>query len=95
MISILTTFPLLISVTVSPVSIAALGLISTTRGLSLRFPRFIRVREDKLIEQASTPEFLASMYHSQQGQGKDRSGADDFDLVDMDAQESEMEDEYE
>lgn len=79
----------------SPVSVAALGLVSATRGLSLRFPRFIRVREDKGIEQASTPEFLANMYQSQQGQGKGRGGVDDGDLVDVELNESEVEDEYE
>ena len=79
----------------SPVSVAALGLVSATRGLSLRFPRFIRVREDKGIEQASTPEFLANMYQSQQGQGKGRGGVDDGDLVDVELHESEVEDEYE
>ena len=50
------------SITLSPVSVAALGLVSESRGLSLRFPRFIRVRDDKgqAIEQASSPEFLAN-----------------------------------
>lgn len=70
-------------------------MVSDTRGLSLRFPRFIKVRDDKAIEDASTPEFLANMYRSQQGQGKDRSGVDDGDLVDVDVQESEVEDAYE
>jgi hypothetical protein len=31
-----------------------MGLVSAERGLSLRFPRFIKVRTDKSIEQAST-----------------------------------------
>ena len=88
-------FLAVLSVTVSPVSVAALGLVSATRGLSLRFPRFIRVREDKAVENASTPEFLANMYRSQQGQGRDRGGVDDGDLVDVEVEESEVEDEYE
>lgn len=79
------------SVTVSPVSVAALGFVAAIRGLSLRFPRFIKIREDKSIEHASTPEFLAGMYRSQQEQGKGRGGVDDGDLVDVDMQESEVE----
>ena len=62
---------------------AAFGLVSQTRGLSLRFPRFIKVREDKGIENASTPRFLANMWESQQGQGKDPGGVDEGDLVDV------------
>lgn len=50
------------------------------RGLSLRFPRFLKVREDKSIEEASTPAFLADVYRKQQG--RDQSGADDGQLVD-------------
>ncbi|KAG8962030.1 hypothetical protein FRC03_004669 [Tulasnella sp. 419] len=34
-------------ITLSPRSTAALGLISDKRGLSIRFPRFIRIRDDK------------------------------------------------
>ncbi len=64
-------------------SVAALGLISQTRGLSLRFPRFMSVREDKGIEDASTPEFLANMYRTQQAAGKDQTGADEGELVDV------------
>jgi len=80
-------------VTVSPVSIAGLRLVSQSRGLSLRFPRFIKVREDKNIEQASTPEFLAQVYRSQQGKGEKGGGMDDGELLDAslesEAQESE------
>lgn len=77
-------------------SVAALGLVSEARGLSLRFPRFIKVREDKGVENASSPEFLANMYRSQQGHDKHRGGVDDGDLVDVDVEESsEAEDAYE
>ncbi|KAH9931109.1 ATP-dependent DNA ligase [Epithele typhae] len=75
-------------VTVSPVSVAALGLVSETRGLSLRFPRYISSREDKRVEDASTPEFLANMFRSQQAAGKDQTGADEGDLVDVAVGES-------
>ncbi|KAI0699263.1 ATP-dependent DNA ligase [Cytidiella melzeri] len=80
-------------ITVSPVSVAALGMVSEKRGLSLRFPRFMKTRGDKSIETASTPEFLADMYRSQQAQtNKGRGGVDEGDLVDIDLPESEMED---
>lgn len=62
---------------------AALGLVNSKRGLSLRFPRFIRAREDKGIENASSPEFLAQMYRTQESRGRDNTGADDGDLVDV------------
>ncbi|KAI0374018.1 ATP-dependent DNA ligase [Pilatotrama ljubarskyi] len=80
-------------ITISPVSVAALGLVSQTRGLSLRFPRFISVREDKGIEDASTPEFLAKMYRDQQSAGKDQTGADEGELVDVDLDDGPVEDE--
>jgi len=77
-------------VTLSPVSLAALGEVSATRGMSLRFPRFVRVREDKDREQASTSQFLAQMYRDQQSRGKDMTGADDGDLVDMELEADEQ-----
>ncbi|EGE84582.1 DNA ligase 1 [Blastomyces dermatitidis ATCC 18188] len=52
-------------VTLSPTYTAAIGLVSEERGLSLRFPRFIRVREDKGIEEASSSEYLASLWRKQ------------------------------
>ncbi|KAG1802758.1 ATP-dependent DNA ligase [Suillus plorans] len=71
-------------ITLSPVSLAALGLVSSSRGLSLRFPRFIKTRDDKLPEQASTTDFLAQIWKDQQGQSKATAGdADDGDLVDI------------
>ncbi|KAI0278490.1 ATP-dependent DNA ligase [Russula aff. rugulosa BPL654] len=82
-------------VTLSPVSTAAQGLVSEGKGLSLRFPRFVRVREDKSIEQASTAEFLAGMYRGQQEPGKDLGGADDGILIDPALSDNEMDDYWE
>ena len=80
MISHLQTLTDKSSVTESPVSVAARGLVSLSRGLSLRFPRFIKTREDKSIEQASTPTFFAEMYRSQQ---KGEPANDEGELIDL------------
>ncbi|KAI8376118.1 ATP-dependent DNA ligase [Radiomyces spectabilis] len=53
-------------ITVSPVHKGAIGRIEEDRGLSLRFPRFIRVRDDKPTEEATTSELLATLYLQQQ-----------------------------
>jgi DNA ligase-1 len=53
-------------ITLSPVYTAAIGLVSEERGLSLRFPRFLRKRADKSIEEASTNEFLAGLFTKQE-----------------------------
>ena len=42
-----------------------MGLVSDERGLSMRFPRFIKVREDKGIDEASTGRELARMWELQ------------------------------
>lgn len=70
-------------VTLSPVSVAALGLVSDSRGLSLRFPRFIKVKDDKKPEQASDAEFLAQMWKNQRGKAMEQKSADDGDLLDV------------
>lgn len=78
------------SITVSPVSTASQGLFggsSGEKGLSIRFPRFIKQREDKGIEEASCPTQLANMYQNQpsmRAQGKTAGGADEGDLEDPD-----------
>ena len=53
-------------VTLSPTYTAAIGLVNEERGLSLRFPRFLKVREDKSIDEASTSDFLAELYRKQE-----------------------------
>ncbi|KAJ3809150.1 DNA ligase [Lentinula aff. lateritia] len=68
-------------ITLSPISIAARHLTSSIKGLSLRFPRFVRVRDDKTIMQASDASFLANLWRSQQGKSK---GEQDDELIDVD-----------
>jgi DNA ligase 1 len=53
-------------ITISPVYTAAIGLVSEEKGVSLRFPRFLRRREDKGIDEASTSEFLAGLWRKQE-----------------------------
>ncbi|KAK4235807.1 ATP-dependent DNA ligase [Achaetomium macrosporum] len=53
-------------ITISPTYSAAIGLVREDKGLSLRFPRFLRKREDKGIEEASTNEFLAALWRKQE-----------------------------
>lgn len=53
-------------ITLSPTYTAAIGLVSQDRGLSLRFPRFLKKREDKGIEEASTNDFLAGLFRKQE-----------------------------
>jgi DNA ligase 1 len=74
------------------VSIAARGLVPGNRGLSLRFPRFIRLRPDKPVEEASSPDFLVNIWRQQRGKPT-AAGADEGDLVDYISEESIVEEE--
>ncbi|KAM0032417.1 putative DNA ligase (ATP) [Helianthus debilis subsp. tardiflorus] len=51
--------------TVSPVHHAAMGLVHPTRGISVRFPRYVRSRSDKKPSDCSTPADIAEMFHLQ------------------------------
>ena len=44
---------------------AAAGLVHPSRGISMRFPRFLQVRTDKNLEDASGPSEIAQLFHKQ------------------------------
>lgn len=66
-------------ITLSPTYTAAIGLVSQDRGLSLRFPRFLKKREDKGIEEASSSEFLATLYRKQEAKAPIKEDAEEGD----------------
>lgn len=78
-------------ITLSPTYTAAIGLVSDERGLSLRFPRFLKVREDKSIEEASTADFLAALYRKQEARAKAEGRAEH---PNVDGQEGMEEEDY-
>jgi DNA ligase-1 len=74
-------------ITLSPTYTAAIGLVSDERGLSLRFPRFLRVREDKSIDEATTSDYLALLWRKQAERKKEEEEHPDRDTEQLGWQE--------
>lgn len=65
---------------ISPVHQAAAGMADAAKGISIRFPRLVRVRDDKGPEQTTGAEQVVEWYQKQlhvQGNKPGKTAADD------------------
>ena len=60
-------------ITLSPEHTCCKGMVTKDAGLSVRFPRFIRWRDDKSIEDATTPKEIYEMYKMKLTKKEDKS----------------------
>jgi len=51
-------------------------MLGSERGLSIRFPRFMKIRDDKSWDQATTSDQFADMYRKQIQEAPARNGGD-------------------
>nr|XP_043610903.1 DNA ligase 1-like [Erigeron canadensis] len=63
--------------TISPVYCAAIGAVDPNKGISLRFPRLLRVRDDKGPDEATSAEMVADMYNAQKHTQSSNKNNDD------------------
>lgn len=64
----------------SPIYQAGVGEVDPEKGIALRFPRYIRTREDKKVEQATSHEQIVEFYKAQAAVNIDFNQNDDFDF---------------
>jgi DNA ligase-1 len=62
---------------ISPVHTSAMGVKADGKGIGLRFPRFLRIREDKPPEESTGPDQIVEMFEAQASVGKGGGGGDD------------------
>ena len=53
------------AIQLSPIYTCGIGEVDQNRGIGLRFPRLIKVRDDKKPNEASTNEFVIDLYKQQ------------------------------
>jgi len=69
------------AIQLSPIYTCGIGEVDTNRGIGLRFPRLIKVREDKKPHEASSNEFVIDLYRQQavvKNTGNKMEEEDDF-----------------
>jgi DNA ligase-1 len=65
---------------ISPVHTGAMGIKADGKGIGLRFPRFLRIREDKSPEESTGPDQIVEMFEAQASVSKDGGGGGDDDF---------------
>eukprot|EP00434_Breviolum_minutum_P008918 symbB.v1.2.007861.t1/scaffold448.1/size203282/13 len=65
---------------ISPVHTSAFGVKACAdgKGIGLRFPRFLRIRDDKTAEESTGPEQIVEMFEAQASVGGGAAADDDF-----------------
>jgi len=65
---------------ISPVHTSAMGVKADGKGIGLRFPRFLRIRDDKQPEESTGPDQIVEMFEAQASISSGAGGDDDYDF---------------